>query len=121
MGVIWENSFGVFLLLTVVLGGGAAWLTGRALAFKWRSYWQAVFFMLPLACAVRFFHYALFGETLLTLHYYLVDAAVLLISVSLGFRIMRATQMTSQYGWLYERRGPLSWRRRAPSESVSEQ
>ena len=27
-----EDSFGVFLLVTVFLGGGAAWLTGRAIA-----------------------------------------------------------------------------------------
>ena len=30
-----ENSFGVFLMVTVVLGGGAAWLAGRAVAIAW--------------------------------------------------------------------------------------
>lgn len=121
MGVIWENSLGVFLLVTVALGGGAAWLAGRALALKWRPYWYAVGYMLLFAGAVRFFHYALFGGTLVSLHYYLVDAAVLILSASLGFRIMRATQMTSQYGWLYERRGPFFWRRRASADRISEQ
>ena len=27
-----EHSLGVFLLLTVLMGGGAAWLAGRAIA-----------------------------------------------------------------------------------------
>jgi hypothetical protein len=27
-----EGSLGVFVLVTVVLGGGGAWLTGRAIA-----------------------------------------------------------------------------------------
>ena len=27
-----EDSFGLFLLVTVALGGGAAWLAGRAIA-----------------------------------------------------------------------------------------
>ncbi|WP_367116785.1 DUF6867 family protein, partial [Bauldia sp.] len=27
----------------------------------------------------------------------------------------RAGQMTSQYGWLYERSGPFSWRSRPPA------
>ena len=121
MGLIWEISLGAFLFVTVVLGGGAAWLSGRALALKWRPYWYTVGYMLLFAGVVRFFHYALFGGTLLSLHYYAVDAAVLLASASLGYRIMRTTQMTSQYRWLYERRGPFFWRQRAPVNPISEQ
>src|ERR1700739_443016 len=34
-----ENSFGVFVLVTVVLGGGAAWLAGRAVASMWSRSW----------------------------------------------------------------------------------
>ena len=120
MGVIWENSVGVFLLVTVVLGGGAAFMAGRALAIKWRPYWMAVLYMLPLSAAVRFFHFALFEETLITLHYYAVDLVVLLLSASLGFRLMRTTQMTSQYRWLYERRGPFFWHSRKPENQVAE-
>ena len=121
MGLIWEISLGAFLLVTVALGGGAAWLSGRALALKWRPYWYAVGYMLLFAGAVRFFHFALFSGTLLSLHYYLVDAAVLVLSASLGFRIMRATQMTSQYRWLYQRRGPFFWHRRTREDGISEQ
>ena len=68
-----EGSFGVFLLVSVALGGGAAALAGRAIAQTWRPWWQVVAYMLILGGVVRFFHYALFAGTLLSLHYYLVD------------------------------------------------
>ncbi len=66
-----EDSFGVFVLVTVVLGGGAAWLDRprhrRDLAAAW---WHVVGYMLMLGAAVRFFHFALFDGTLLSPHYY---------------------------------------------------
>jgi len=64
---------------------------------------------------VRFIHFALFEGTLLSLHYYIVDAVVILAIGSLGFRYTRARQMTTQYRWLYERTGPFSWRERPGS------
>ena len=68
------------MLVTVILGGGAAALAGRAIAQTWRPWWQVVAYMLILGAAVRFFHFALFGGTLLSLHYYLVDSAVCLLA-----------------------------------------
>src|SRR5690606_14948282 len=68
-----EDSVWIFILVTVLLGGGAALLTGRAIARTWQPFRIAALYMLPLAAAVRFFHYALFGGTLLSLHYYVVD------------------------------------------------
>ena len=112
-GILYEEpSIWLFLLVTLILGGGAAWMTGRALALTWRPYWQCLVYVLLLGGAVRFLHYALFGGTLLSAHYYLVDTAVLLGVATLGFRHTRARQMTTQYRWLYERSGPLSWRER---------
>jgi Domain of unknown function (DUF6867) len=112
-GLLYEEpSFVLFALVTVIMGGWAAWMTGRAMAITWRSYPQLIIYLFILAGFVRFIHFALFGGTLLTLHYYLVDAVVLLILGSLGFRYIRARQMTSQYRWLYERTGPFSWRER---------
>jgi hypothetical protein len=105
-----EQSLLVFVLVTLVLGGAGAWASGRAVARTWRAFSQVVIYMLILGLAVRFIHFALFGGTLLSLHYYLVDTVVLMVAGSLGFRYARAEQMTRQYRWLYERTGPFSWR-----------
>jgi hypothetical protein len=95
-----------------VFGGGAAFLAGRTLAQKWRPVWQAVFYMLLLGVAVRFFHYALFTEPLVSPYYFVVDCIVLIGAALLGYRLKRVSQMTTQYRWLYERAGPLTWRER---------
>ena len=107
-----EDAFGIFLLVTVVLGGGAAWLSGRAIAATWRPWWHVAFYMLILAAAVRFLHFALFEATLLSPHYYLVDLAVCLAFGFLGFRTTRASQMVTQYRWINARAGAFSWCRR---------
>jgi small-conductance mechanosensitive channel len=107
-----EDSFGVFLLVTVLLGGGAAWLAGRAIAATWRPWWHVPFYMLILGIAVRFLHFALFDATLLSLHYYLVDTAVCLALGLLGFRAARAAQMATQYRWINVRTGTFTWGRR---------
>ena len=109
-----EGSFGIFVLVTVILGGGAAALSGRAIAATWRPWGQVVVYSLILGGAVRFIHFALFGGTLLSAHYYLVDSAVCLAFALLGFRATRAAQMVTQYRWLNVPDGPLRWRRRPP-------
>ena len=107
-----ERSLGIFLLVSVAMGGGAAWLAGRALAATWRPWWHLALYMLLLSLAVRFIHYALFESKFLTLHYYLVDYAVCLGFGLLGFRLMRVKQMVTRYSWINERAGLLRWRRR---------
>ena len=107
-----ERSLGVFFLVTVLMGGGAAWLAGRACAATWRPPWQMALYMLILALAVRFIHFAVFNAKLLSLHYYLVDAAVCLLFGWLGFRLMRARQMATSYSWINERAVLFRWRRR---------
>jgi hypothetical protein len=107
-----EDSVGVFLLVSLLLGGGAAWLAGRAIAATWRPWWHVTFYMLVLGLAVRFLHFALFGATLLSLHYYLVDAGICLGLGLLGFRVARAAQMATQYRWINVRTGVFSWGRR---------
>ena len=89
-----------FVLVTVLLGGGAAWLAGRAVAQTWRPRWSVVAYMLILGLAVRFFHYALFSGTLLSPHYYAVDTVILILMATLGFRATREAQMARQYGFL---------------------
>jgi hypothetical protein len=109
-----EGSLGVFLLVSVVLGGGAAALAGRAVAVTWRPWWQVVVYALILGGAVRFLHFALFDGTLLSLHYYVVDSAICMASGFIGFRLARVGQMVAQYRWVNQRHGALRWRRRPP-------
>jgi FtsH-binding integral membrane protein len=103
----------VFLLLTIIIGGGAAFLAGRSMAREWRPIAQLVVFMVPLAAGVRFLHFALYQEELFSLSHFLISAVFLAACSVLGYRLKRADQMVTQYPWLYERSGPLSWRSKA--------
>ncbi len=110
-GILYEEpSIFLFLLVTCVMGGWAAWMTGRACAKTWRPIAILVFYMLLLGVAVRFIHFALFGGTMVTLHYYIVDTIVLIIIGTLGYRYTRTNQMIRQYHWLYEKVSPFSWK-----------
>jgi len=108
-----EDYFVSFLLVTVFLGGGAAWLSGRAIAQTWRPWWSIIGYMLILGLAVRFIHFALFSGTLLSPHFYAVDTAFVLLFASLGFRLTRRHQMERQYGFL-RRTAPAVPRDAAP-------
>lgn len=111
-GILYEEeSVGLFVLVTIIMGGGAAYLAGRAIALTWRPWWQVVFYMLLLGGAVRFIHFALFEATLLSPQFYAVDTAVCMIYGFLGYRITRARQMTMQYRWVNVRTGPFHWAR----------
>lgn len=112
MWLLAEKSPWVFVILTVIIGGGAAWMTGRAMALTWRPLWQVILSMALLGLALRFFHFSLFEETLLSAHYYLVDTTVLILSALLGFRITRTRQMITQYSWLYTPTSLLTWTER---------
>jgi len=117
-GIIYEEEYiGLFVLVTLVMGGGAAWLAGRAIASTWRPWWHVAFYMMILGLAVRFIHFALFEGTLLSPQFYAVDTLVCLIFGFLGFRATRAAQMTTQYGWINSRAGFLRWTRRPPAIS----
>ena len=91
----------------------AAWMTGRAIAGTWRSFASCLLYSIPLAMFVRFIHYALFEGPFLSPVHFIADLVVLAIIVVVAFRYTRTGQMVSQYGWLYERATPLSWRNRA--------
>jgi NO-binding membrane sensor protein with MHYT domain len=117
-GIIYEEEYiGLFLLVTVFLGGGAAWLTGRAIASTWRPWWHVAGYMLILGAVVRFMHFALFEGTLLSPQFYVVDTLVCVIFGFLGFRTTRVAQMTTQYGWINRRAGPMRWARREEANS----
>ncbi|MCR4266804.1 DUF6867 family protein [Nitratireductor sp. ZSWI3] len=109
--LIWEVTFWEFFFVTLLLAGSAAYLTGRAMARAWQGDAQLAFYIVLLAAATRFIHFALFEGTLLSLQYYVVDLIALLIIAFIGKRITRAGQMSTQYSFEYQRSGPLGWRR----------
>ena len=115
MSLLVEDKFSIFLIMTVIIGGGAAFQAGRGLASKWRPLWMPAAYMIPLGMALRFFHYALFKGDLLSLHYFISDTAVLVAAALLGYRLTRVRQMISLYPWAYERAGLLSWRSKSPN------
>lgn len=98
--LIWEVSLWEFLFVTVILAGGAAYMTGRAMANVWNGIGQLIVYMVLLALATRFIHFALFQGTLLSFHYYIVDLIVLIGIGLFGFRVTRRKQMARQYGFL---------------------
>jgi hypothetical protein len=38
---------------------------------------------------------------------------VTILAASAGYRIVRAGQMATRYGWLFDRAGPFGWRRKS--------
>jgi hypothetical protein len=109
------SSVAVFIGVTVVLFGGAAWMTGRALAVTWKPLWQGLLYGLLLGVGARFITYALFAGELLSLPGYLLSTAVLLLVICIAFRLYRTRQIVQQYPWLYERRWFFAWREKRPS------
>ena len=98
--LIWEVTIWEFVFVTVILAGAAAYMTGRALANSWLGTGHIIAYMVLLAAATRFIHFALFSGTLLSPYYYLVDLVVLLVIATIGFRVTRSKQMARQYGFL---------------------
>jgi small-conductance mechanosensitive channel len=110
-GIFYEEaSIWQFFFVTCLLGGGAAWMTGRASAQTWRPISSLVVFLLMLGIAVRFIHHALFLGTMFSLQYYIVDTIILLVVGVIGYQYTRTNQMVTQYSWLYERASLLSWK-----------
>ena len=106
------------VLVTGAIGGGAAWLAGRAIAGTWRPFWHLVAYLILLGAGVRFVHFALFEAALLSPASYAADTFYLLLIGALAWRMTRAAQMATQYYWLYERTGLLSWRKRDSGEQI---
>jgi len=89
-----------FLILTLGFGGLAAIMSGRALSFIWQPRWYLVPAALLLAAAIRFLHYALLQEPLLSGAAYAGDFGLLFCLAWLSFAWTRRKQMKRQYGWL---------------------
>lgn len=112
-GILYEEASSLtFIFVTLLLGGFLALLTGRACAKTWRPRLVMAIYVAILTIGSRFIHFSIFGGTLLSLHYYLVDLIVLEIVAFAGFQFTRTRQMVTQYYWLYEAAGPFSWKAR---------
>jgi hypothetical protein len=109
------------IMLTGVLGGGCAWLTGRAIASTWRPVWHVVASMVLLGAAIRFLHFALLAGELLQPFAYVLDTLLLILIALAAYRRTRALQMSRQYYWLYETDGPFGWKRRPDAVESSAQ
>jgi hypothetical protein len=113
MGTLYETeSWLQVLFVTGILGGGAAWLTGRACAHTWRPLLQVIAYSILLGAVERFFHFALFEADLFSLASFLIDTLFMTAIGCLSWRIARTTLMVTQYRWLYERSSLVSWRKR---------
>src|SRR5262249_17407751 len=93
-------------------GCGAAALAGRAIALTWRSPLMVLGAAVLMGAAVRFIHFALFGDALLDRAGFVAETMILLAAALLAWRRTRALQMVRQYYWLYEPNGWLGWRLR---------
>jgi len=112
------ESWPAILFVTGILGGGAAWLAGRAIAGTWRPVLHVVGYMALLGAGIRFVHFALFGAELFSPQSYAADALYVILIGCLAWRVTRAGQMARQYPWLYERTSPLTWRERGHTGEV---
>jgi hypothetical protein len=110
---MYEKHLLEFIILTLMLGGWLAYMTGRAFASTWRGYGMLIVALLFLGLVNRFIHFSVVEGSLFSLKYYLSDTICLIIIGIIGFQIMRTKQMTTQYWWLYERMSLLTWRKRA--------
>lgn len=99
-----------FLGMTIVIFGGAAAMTGQALARNWRPIWQILPYALLLGLGDRFLLYALFGARLLSVRGYAAAVVILLVLGLAAYRLTQTRCMVRQYPWLYERAGPFHWR-----------
>jgi hypothetical protein len=110
MEALLGTSFGVFIGLTVIITGGAAILTGRALADGWKAPWQVVAACFGLALADRFLVYALFGGELLHLSGFVIHFLVITALALAAHRITAARKMVNQYPWRYQRTSLFGYR-----------
>lgn len=106
MSLLWEVAIGEFLFVTVILGGGGAWMIGRSTALTWSGWGLMAFYVLLLTIAVRFIHFSLFGGTFflppatfgVALYYAVIDYIVLFAFAAAGRSFVRTRQMSRQYG-----------------------
>lgn len=103
------TSPGIFIGLTVILVGGAAILTGRAVASNWKPAWQVIAACVGLALADRFLIYALFQGELLDFWGTLVHFVVLAAMGLAAWQMAKVSKLVTQYPWRYRRTSPFAY------------
>ncbi|MCI4678670.1 hypothetical protein K9U39_05410 [Rhodoblastus acidophilus] len=89
----------VFFGVTIVLGGLASFAAGRAVALTWRPLWLLALYGLPLAFAMRFLQWSLFGEPLAAPLAALVAYGWSLAVQGFSWRLAREALIRRQYPW----------------------
>lgn len=107
-----DSTVAGLCVVTLFLAGGAAALTGQALAASWRPAWQGVLYGCLLGATDRFLNFALFGGDLLSLTGYVADTLFILAVVGIAYRVTLVRLMVRQYPWLYVPAGLFGWRDR---------
>ena len=110
-------SFVIFLCLYSF----AAFMMGQALAETWRPLWQNFFYGILLTAGDRALSYMLLHTDKLSMSDFLgsmfglgalIDATIIFAVALFAYRVTRARQMITQYPWLYEKTGVMTWRDR---------
>ena len=104
------TSIWVFVGITVIVIGFAAFMTGQASANTWKPAWHTIIYCLLLGFTDRFLIFALFDGELLSPTGYLVDSTVLIAISLFAYRLTKARKMVGQYPWLYRRSGLFGWK-----------
>lgn len=113
---LYEDKLFVFVLVTLLMGGWAAWMTGKACASTWSRYPILFFYLVLLTMGVRFLHQAPFGGNMFSPYYFVVDLIIIQLIGLLSYRIRLAKQMVGKYGWMFQRSGALGWSARVTGE-----
>ncbi len=108
-----EINWWEFLGITVILFGGCAFMMGQAIADTWRPAWQNGPYSFLLGAGNHFIDCALFSGSWGNWVHYLLNVIVLLAISLFAHRVTLARKVVTQYPWIYDRAGLLSWREKA--------
>jgi hypothetical protein len=90
----------VFIGVTLILGGLASFAAGRAVAKNWKPLWLLPLYGLPLAFALRFLCWSLFGEPLDAPVAALIAYGWSLFAQGVAWRVTHNALVRRQYPWL---------------------
>ncbi|MEZ5670031.1 MAG: hypothetical protein R3F55_21865 [Alphaproteobacteria bacterium] len=115
------------IVVTVILFGFLAFMTGASVARGWASLGRLALYCALLAVGERFMAHAIVWDRFYMIldifwtdegvslgfdAYYFVALASCLFFAFVAYYSTRASLMVRQYPWLYERTGPFGWRHR---------